>query len=587
MTQTYITGKDDSLENAIARMQTALADNGFNIIEHQWGNPAPNIWWVHIRDADNPQCFTNGKGRCRAAALASALGEFIERLSCNYFFADYYLGADIAGGDFVHYPDEKWFTTPAGTLASERPAGLLTDELANFYDPDETLALSDLHDINAGLSERGICALPFERQRDGERVYFPVNIIGNLYVSNGMAAGNTVTEARTQALSEIFERWIKNRIIAEGIALPTVPDAVLGRYPFATESLDSMRAQGYVVQVFDASLGGEFPVIAATLFTPEDGGCLTSFGAHPNFAVALERTLTELLQGRQLKDLETFPTPTFDNDWVGDAHNLETHFIDSTGLISWDWFCGNKDYDFVDWDFAGDTASECQFLLDRLQAVADVYIADYNYLGVYACRILVPSVSEIYPVEELTQYNNNVGNAVREAILQLPATPNQKLNGSSVQAIQDWLDNSGLDDSERLCQVLGLAAEADNPWHGVRLGELRLFLALKLGQAEEALAALDWLKHFEHGAMPVERQRFFACLQAQLLLQMDEERHAEDYGILRQVFGDDIYRAGQAHLAGTACCFGLPAVDLSLKGFSQHQRWLSRYRVWQAAKYEK
>jgi ribosomal protein S12 methylthiotransferase accessory factor len=36
-----------------------------------------------------------------------------------------------------------------------------------------------------------------------------MNIIGNLYVSNGMSAGNTITEARVQALSEIFERSVK------------------------------------------------------------------------------------------------------------------------------------------------------------------------------------------------------------------------------------------------------------------------------------------------------------------------------------------------------------------------------------------
>ena len=53
----------------------------------------------------------------------------------------------------------------------------------------------------------------------------------NLYVSNGMAAGNTLMEARSQALSEIFERNIKNRIISEGLCLPEVPDEVIARYP--------------------------------------------------------------------------------------------------------------------------------------------------------------------------------------------------------------------------------------------------------------------------------------------------------------------------------------------------------------------
>ena len=48
------------------------------------------IWSVHVSDLDCPLLFTNGKGSSKLAALASALGEFFERLSCNYFWAHYY-----------------------------------------------------------------------------------------------------------------------------------------------------------------------------------------------------------------------------------------------------------------------------------------------------------------------------------------------------------------------------------------------------------------------------------------------------------------------------------------------------------------
>ncbi len=46
----------------------------------------------------------------------------------------------------------------------------------------------------------------------------------------------------------------------------------------------------------DASLGGQFPVMCVTLMNPRTGGVFASFGAHPSFEVALERSLTELLQ---------------------------------------------------------------------------------------------------------------------------------------------------------------------------------------------------------------------------------------------------------------------------------------------------
>ena len=51
---------------------------------------------MHVADRDCPLLFTNGKGASRLAAKASALGEFVERLSCNYFWAHYYLGPEFA-----------------------------------------------------------------------------------------------------------------------------------------------------------------------------------------------------------------------------------------------------------------------------------------------------------------------------------------------------------------------------------------------------------------------------------------------------------------------------------------------------------
>ncbi|STY64171.1 uncharacterized domain [Mannheimia haemolytica] len=84
--QTFITGKDAALEDSIATFQHKLKTLGFNIEEASWLNPVPNVWSVHIRDADCPQCFSNGKGASKKAALASALGEYFERLSTNYFW---------------------------------------------------------------------------------------------------------------------------------------------------------------------------------------------------------------------------------------------------------------------------------------------------------------------------------------------------------------------------------------------------------------------------------------------------------------------------------------------------------------------
>src|SRR5450759_5031919 len=103
-TQNFIPGKDASLESTINTLQTRLQALGFHIEERSWLNPVEGIWSVHIRDRDCPLMFTNGKGATRLACLASALGEFCERLSNNYFWTHYYLGPDVASRSYVHYP---------------------------------------------------------------------------------------------------------------------------------------------------------------------------------------------------------------------------------------------------------------------------------------------------------------------------------------------------------------------------------------------------------------------------------------------------------------------------------------------------
>ncbi|QEW32859.1 30S ribosomal protein S12 methylthiotransferase accessory factor YcaO [Erwinia billingiae] len=580
MTQTYIPGKDAALEDSIARFQQKLQDLGFNIEEASWLNPVPHVWSVHIRDRDCPLCFTNGKGASKKAALASALGEYFERLSTNYFFADFWLGNKVANGDFVHYPNEKWFPLPED---DSLPAGILDERLTAFYDPEQEVSASDLIDLQSGNSDRGICALPFTRQSDQQTVYIPMNIIGNLYVSNGMSAGNTPNEARVQGLSEVFERYIKNRIIAESISLPLIPQAVLDRYPGVVESINKLEAEGFPIFSYDASLGGKYPVICVVLFNPENGTCFASFGAHPDFGVALERTVTELLQGRSLKDLDVFTPPTFDDEEVAEHANLETHFIDSSGLISWDMFKDDADYPFVDWRFDGSTEEEFATLMAIFKAEdQEVYIADYQHLDVYACRIIVPGMSDIYPAEDLLLANNSMGAYLRETLLSLPETQWEK---EDYLSLIERLDEDGHDDFTRVRELLGLATGKDNGWYTLRIGELKAMLALAGGDLDQALIWTEWTMEFNNSIFTPARANYYRCLQTLLLLSQEEGRDPVQYHTaFVRMYGLDAVEAASAAIGGEAPFYGLQSVDEDLMAFPAHQSLLAAYEKLQQAK---
>ncbi len=563
-TESFIAGKDASLESSIRSMRQKLAYLDFHVEEYSWLNPVENVWSVHLRERDCPLLFTNGKGASQQAALASALGEFFERLSCNYFWSHYYLGETNAKRAYTHYPQEQWFAIGDG---GAWPEGLLTPELRQFYNPEGGIAAEALVDLNSGNHERGICALPYTRSRDGACVWFPVNIIGNLYVSNGMSAGNTPDEARTQALAEIFERHVKFRIIAAGLCLPDVPEAVIARYPRIAAGICGLRAAGFGILVKDASLGGEYPVMNVTLLNPSDQGCFSSFGAHPRFEIALERALTELLQGRALDALGGFPEPGFDLDEVASAPNIEIHFVDSSGILSWNFLGATPDFAFCDWNFSATTAQDYAWLIQRIHAEGyDIYIADFDHLGVYACRILVPGLSEIYPIDDLEWENTSVGNAVRPAILNLANLSNDECAG-----LLATLNDLGLDDQRPVAALIGLAADAGSMWSDLRLGELKTLLALAVSDEDAIREGCEWIRHFEQ--MDETRRRVYRC--AESLLNLGDT--AAYGGALQSLYGSDTLQQAQAMLAGERRFFGLAAPGMELKGCDMHQRLLAAY----------
>ncbi len=573
-TQTYIAGKDLPLEQTIANMSGVLADLGIKIEIASWRNLVPNVWSLHIRDAHSPMCFTNGKGATKESALASALGEFIERASCNHFYNDQFWGEEIANAPFVHYPDERWFK-PGKKDAL--PKGLLDDYCLEIYNPEGELRASHLYDTNSGNIERGICALPYVRQSDGETVYFPTNLIDNLFLSNGMSAGNTLPEAQVQCLSEIFERAVKREILEGELALPDVPADVLAKYPGIVAGIAELEKQGFPVLVKDASLGGQFPVMCVTLMNPRTGGVFASFGAHPSLEVALERSLTELLQGRSFEGLNDLPRPTFESNAVTEPNNFVEHFIDSSGVVSWRFFSAKPDYDFVEWDFSGhgeeSNTDEATALFGILEGLGkEVYMAVYDQLGATACRILVPGYSEVYPVEDLIWGNTNKALAFREDILNL-----HRLDDAALQALLERLEDSDLDDYTDIITLIGVEFDENTVWGQLTILELKLLINLALQQFEAAKQQVE--AYLQYNENTVDRGLFYQALNVVLEVMLDDDMELADYVVnFRRMFGDPRMDAVLGSVDGSVRFFGLTPTSMKLEGLDRHQRLIDSYR---------
>jgi ribosomal protein S12 methylthiotransferase accessory factor len=414
-------------------------------------------------------------------------------------------------------------------------------------------------------------------------VYFPSNLVENLYVSNGMSAGNTLAEAQVQCLSEIFERAVKREILEGEIALPDVPQKVLAKYPSILAGIQTLEEQGFPVLIKDASLGGVYPVMCVTLMNPRTGGVFASFGAHPSLEVALERSLTELLQGRSFEGLNDLPVPTFASEAVTEPNNFVEHFIDSSGIVSWRFFSAKSDYDFVEWDFSGkdetSNTQEAATLFGILESLGkEAYISVYDQLGAIACRILVPGYSEVYPIEDLIWDNPNKALLFRADILNLP-----NLDDEALLALLERLDNNELDEYGDIATLIGIEFDENTPWGQLTVLELKLLIHLALKQFEETQELVEAFLQYNDNT--VERKLFYQALHAVLETVLDDGLELNDYIInFRRMFGAEKMGAVIGSVEGSIRFYGLTPTSMKLEGLDKHHRLIDSYRKIHAAR---
>ncbi|EDZ61246.1 protein containing YcaO-like domain [Sulfurimonas gotlandica GD1] len=456
--------KNAPLEESIAKMQAVLADAGCEMTFSQQKHPLENCYSVNLTSVEAPRhIYSNGKGIVSDASVASALGEYIERLQTNNFFIDFHLPSR------KYYPDE---------VAFEFGGDYLNDELREVYNPSKELSDDDLVDFNSDYEDK-IVALPFIKHSTSEKIYIPLNILSNLYVSNGLATGNTPLEAQVQSLSEIFERYAKIEIIKNGYALPNFPDELVESFPRVHKDVLALRELGYIVEVLDASLGGKFPVTAISLINPNNSTLFVSFGAHPILEVSLERTMTELMQGRSLENLDSFEVPTFDMSLVADSFNLESHFVDSNGKLGFGFLSSRKSFEYSPFLYDGTTSEqEYDYLMEILKDMGkESYLREYNYLGFYSCQMIVPGISEVYPIDDLIYNNKNNGKLIRDMVLNFKDYDPQDIL-MSIEQLEDTLNME---------KYIGVIFE-----NNFNMLDFKAQIHLLLGETEDALEILEY-----------------------------------------------------------------------------------------------
>jgi len=329
-------------------------------------------------------------------------------------------------------------------------------------------------------------------------------------------------------------------------------------------------------------------VMCITLMNPRTGGVLTSFGAHPSLEIALERCITELMQGRSFEGLNDMAQPTFESHAVTEPNNFVEHFIDSTGVVSWRFFSDKADYEFCEWDFTANDNSltseqanqqEAETLFGILRELdKEVYVTVRDDLGVPTCRILVPDYSEIYPVEDLVWDNTNKALFFREDILNL-----HRLDDDQLEDLVQRLEESELDDYTDIITLIGIEFDENTVWGQLTILELKLMIYLALGALEDAKEGVEaFLQYNDNSA---ERGLFYQGMNAALEVVLDDEMALADYlTSFRRMFGearmDDIVGV----IEGRVRFHGLTETNMQLEGIDKHLRLIDSYKKLHSAR---
>lgn len=489
-----IKGKDRDLNDTLYIVKNIIEEAGINVKESNLINPVDGIWSVHLKDHDSP-FYTNGKGGSRDSALASAYCEFLERFFSGFFFYDYTF-------ENINKKDKFIASDEVRVNNTDYKAKLLNKSLWGFYCGEDELEFNELIESNLFSNSDEIIALPF--YNGNESVLFPLELLKNIYASNGLSAGNSKREALVQGLSECIERGVKNRIIREGLSLPNVSKEILENYGLQ-QIVEDINSTGYKVLVKDASLGGVFPVICVLLVDRNNGTILSSFGAHPIPQVAIERTLTELLQGRALENMDELTPPISDLDFVRDDSNIESHFINSTG-----YFHHNILKDIGDgtlWNFDGDKYQELDFLEKCLkESNYKYYTRAVSKNDMWIMQTVVPGLSEIYPTSDLKWNFRNRVNPIINVI--------RNSNSETIDAALDWLGNSYVESYDKVLPFIGINSTEGSSEHSFTFLELELILLILNGDESGALLLLR--NEMDESLICKERLIYWRCLELKL-----------------------------------------------------------------------
>lgn len=394
--------KDKRPEDTVHKLQNLLYDAGLDVTYFWMNNEELECYSTRVQ-ITGTNLGSNGKGTNRIYALASGYAELMERLQNGALYTGALDPAFLEDTGMVMAPDERFEKAADLTMAENALMEAFFSVNSCKSDLEKLVCInkwSGNHPVE-GKGDDTLLTLPFASLKQGRVIYLPSAIYTKMYGTNGMCAGNTPEEALVQGLAEIFERHANGAVLLDPITPPAIPDEYLKKYPALWERIQKIEKDGrYKVIVKDCSLGKGYPVVGTMIGDREKGTFGFRMAAHFSFPVALERTLTEALQGRDLNSFTQSCGIGVESSCIN-KENIANIFKCGVGNYRKELFYDNPSYEFSPWEEKRPTNAEMlKHMLGILMGEGyDILIRDVSFLGFPSYQILVPGFSEIYPAD--------------------------------------------------------------------------------------------------------------------------------------------------------------------------------------------
>lgn len=357
---------------------------------------------------------TNGKGMTPEYSLASGYAELMERMQNKFLVNEAMRHAGKLSNEdafeFRFYPDE--------VIISHSIRGFFK-KIRYLFPNYDCSSEEDFCELVIGPCNRAweyvgldhdtspqieyLC-IPFARfsckKEDNGLEYIPI-ILARANSSTGLCAGNTPQEAILQGINEVFERYVLQRIYIDNITPPSFPSDYFNGTCIAGR-LERLKAEGFLYDVKDMSLGRGFPVVGLLLTNTHNGTTMFRLGADLDPEIALERCLTEIYQGRTEDDSLFLEYPIHEVvDMKGNTGLRNSEYTkslkDGTGLVPTSIFGRVPTYSFQKpvLHRTGDTKQDFQQVLKFLhERNYTLYVRDNSFLGFCTYQVLIPGLSD-------------------------------------------------------------------------------------------------------------------------------------------------------------------------------------------------